>query len=71
MIPRSDKFLVRGNLKRSGFESCRRRMHDARPEPSVFKAVTLTNKAAWSVVCDALLAAGVTVGADFSKRLQG
>ncbi|PTW63178.1 hypothetical protein C8N35_1011229 [Breoghania corrubedonensis] len=34
------------------------------------KAVTLTNKAAWSVVCDALLAAGVTVGTDFSKRLQ-
>ena len=34
------------------------------------KAVTLTDKAAWSVVCDALLSAGVTVGTDFLKRLQ-
>ena len=35
------------------------------------KVLILTNRAAWSVVCDALLSAGVTVGADFKNRLQG
>ena len=34
------------------------------------KVVTLTNRAAWSAVCNALLAAGVTVGTDFKNRLQ-
>ncbi len=34
------------------------------------KSKTLTNKAAWSVVCYTLLEAGVTVGTDFLKRLQ-
>lgn len=34
------------------------------------KAAALTYRSAWSVICEALLAAGVTVEDDFLRRLQ-